>query len=360
MFLTKYSSKTLLWLVVCLFCIGITSCNKDEMGSFSEEEMPNEKMPPTSTLPYIIQLEDDYLVFVDNTHFDNTLKELNHKSVDELDEWEQSLGFKSVRYYQDQAIQEISASETKADFERVHQKYANKVRFNENGTIDMLINIPVLSKVLNLNGLVKIGDLLHQYSENKVVAVIGDKTKLKAAQNRTETDEDSGIYIGKVESTPVSNEKTASQCSFTYTTALGNTALSTTETFCSNFNRFFHQTLYEYNPSTGTFEYTQVTIPYTAFFLSYRFQHLHQVNGNWQYTPVQLYQYFNYTFESPEGFPYQDKYKENMIVSNHFEALAYVDNPIYGLGHWLPTYFTGLTHLTVPGAPPGQRGCFLP
>lgn len=359
MFLTKDSSKTLLWLVVCLFCVGVTSCNKDEMSSFPEEEMAAEATPLTSSLPHIIQIEDDYLVFADQEHFNNTLKELKNKSQEELNEWEEALGFKSVRYYRQQAIKETSETETLAEYESVRQKYSNKARFNEDGTIQMLINIAPLSNILNINGLVKIGDLLHQYTENKVVAIKGsDKAKLKAAQSKIETDKDNDIYVGKVEVRTVNNEK-SSICSVNYTSAIGAPAKSKTVLYASNFQSFsVHFLPIGFDPITGNQIFGNVAVPFNQFTLSYEFEHLRYINA-WRYTPVQLYQSFNYTFDGNFGTTISDKYQQNLYTDRHSQTLEFYGGPGEGIELFSASYFAGFTHLTVPGAPPGQRGCHI-
>ena len=159
------------------------------------EELPT-KENKTSLLKGV-SVQDDYLS-IDENSFESLLKDLLRKSPQELNAWEKSIGFTSLRSIMEKAVEEetkyfnmleergeenldINTTPRNSAFVIENAQYFN---FTSDGWFELKILDLQLSSVLNADGVVKIGKELRKYSGDMLfVSEKGDLSALKGDLN---------------------------------------------------------------------------------------------------------------------------------------------------------------------------------
>lgn len=139
--------------------------------------------------------DEKYLEFKDKDEFDKTVKDLAKKSRQELDAWDKANNFVSLRGLYEQIIDEENATAEKEDAlikanpnlkSTMKHQYSSllddckqMISYNNAG-IDMNLFEPQYAKVLNKDGVVKIGTSLYQFgADNYKVVVDADYANVK-------------------------------------------------------------------------------------------------------------------------------------------------------------------------------------
>ena len=123
-----------------------------------------------------ITLENDYLVFEDNTHFFETIQFVDEQTVSE---WAEKVNFISKKVDVDQIIKSIP-------------------EIKDDNIEKSIIQIPFMGyyKVLNSDGIAKVGKDLYKFEKGRLIVIKGgDLTKLNLANRLQSTDEKNGIFI---------------------------------------------------------------------------------------------------------------------------------------------------------------------
>jgi|GEM_PF-2200316 len=188
--MTNLAKIMLFALILGTLGIYLTSCNKSDT---SENLIDTVEQTESSTTN--LRVEDNTLVFDSFEDYVNTLDYVRTLDRDQLDLWEEGIGFTSSRKLYDMALDEL---ELITEFEKVksiENKYKNVVKFTED-EIYPLYSSYHMSTLLNKNGIVRIGDGLTKYTEDKMINILdGDINKLATALDNLKEDHKNGIYI---------------------------------------------------------------------------------------------------------------------------------------------------------------------
>lgn len=161
----------------CLLLVGVMSC---------QNEVFDEQVAEVSQA----QNKQDYLEFKSEEAFAKALAELNQKSHVQLDIWEQEQkGFVSLRKRYNEVIkaEEINGDNGLEPLKsREATLYARVYVPSEYGGIEPNVADWRMMAVVNVDGIVKIGNFIHQFSKSETksilhkVGVKDDVAKLKA------------------------------------------------------------------------------------------------------------------------------------------------------------------------------------
>jgi len=149
------------------------ACQKDELEVDPAGETVLQEKPD-------IYLEENYLVFKNFETVENTLNELNNQSFEAKQQWETQLGFKSAMTYRSELSNKLEAMDDLPTAEKFISELASKGYFSMQ---DSCLSYPFYNVswngVLNPNGLVKIGDVLYCFQEDKQIIILdGSKSTL--------------------------------------------------------------------------------------------------------------------------------------------------------------------------------------
>ncbi len=208
----KFSLYTVVLLMVsCLFY----ACSEEELIQ-SDTVTGNNLKLTSGNKDFKVKLRNNYLWFNDSATFEKTLNELQTFSREELDAWEKQLGFTSIRFLFEKAVDEDEAyfekleafteKELEAKFPNgvsPHSAYvlknANLFRFHDEGWFEIDIPYQNLFKVLNKEGIVRIGDKIKKYSFNAVKIIHdGDESKIELLSTTDQTNSKNHIQVNKV------------------------------------------------------------------------------------------------------------------------------------------------------------------
>lgn len=202
-----------------LICIGglLLGCvNNDEFLSNEEPALEN----VSSTLNKVV-VESDYLHFEDEEAFENAISTLITMKEEEFKSWENNLSFESMRsFFNEALVQEEEYRKqfdpTNAPTDDVNSPFVKQnsqyFQFDKEG--DILINTfrDNAASVLNKEGIVRVGDILYQYSYDFLKAhPIHDVSQAKAVQqlfDENNTPQEGTLFISKVETVSMDDEVT--------------------------------------------------------------------------------------------------------------------------------------------------------
>lgn len=154
-------------------------CQKEELNvdQLVDELQPQEVVKPD------IYVENGYLVFKSQEIFDSTLTVVQNMCDEEFYNWENSLKFISANTYYLNAENEfvnIESEEEKITFVENYSKY---LQINDNG-IDIKFYAKSLGDLLNIEGIVKIGNSLYLFTDVKEYVILdGDLDLLEKLKN---------------------------------------------------------------------------------------------------------------------------------------------------------------------------------
>lgn len=202
-----------------LICIGglLLGCaNNDEFLSNEEPVLANVGISISK-----VALESNYLHFEDEEAFENAISTLITMKEEEFKSWENSLSFGSMRSFFNEALRQEEEyrkqfDPTNAPTDNVNSQFVKQnseyFQFDKEG--DILINTfrDHAASVLNKDGIVRVGDILYEYSYDFLKAhPIHDVSQAKAVQklfDESNTPQEGALFISKVETVAMDDEVT--------------------------------------------------------------------------------------------------------------------------------------------------------
>lgn len=190
--------KTKLGIFYVLALQFLFSCEMQEDSDFQEINQPQSDF-------YLH--EDGFLVFSTNDAFEKTAAMIQESDSSEIKAWEAKLNFGSMQqvFTQGLKIEEELAKEredknqaTKGNSEFV-VAHPNTFKILEDGIFTTNIYRIDLAPLVNKDGIVKVGDMIFQYSYDYLKIIEdGDESKINLLSAITETDKELRIYVDKV------------------------------------------------------------------------------------------------------------------------------------------------------------------
>lgn len=147
-------------------------CQKDEPVVVDEQLL--EVVKPD------VYAENGYLVFKDARTFSQTCDFLETLNEKEYEEWAKAFDFISARLVYLDADKKLSQIKNWDEYDELKRKYKNDLIFDNDGGIFYPFYATAWDKVLNIDGVVKIGNTLNKfYGDRQVMIMDGNKDDLK-------------------------------------------------------------------------------------------------------------------------------------------------------------------------------------
>lgn len=156
----------------------------------------------------LLSTTDGILKFDDFQIASNESAKILDMRESELDKWESSLGFKSLRTVINEANEEFGELESESDLLAWKEKYKDVVELRDS-TVTELITDRESQVLSNRSGEYMIGATLVKTYPDKVVKILdGDRDKLVIAASLTESNLEAGIVIETIgnENLPFTNQ----------------------------------------------------------------------------------------------------------------------------------------------------------
>lgn len=133
--------------------------------------------------------KNGFLVFTDQTAYNHISSLVDKMDDQEFLKWEQSLGFLSAQTFLNNVEAEVEKIETLSQFVTLKNKYSGKLIFTDDGDIKLPFYATAWSRVLSPEGIMKIGDMLYFFSEDKEISIVDGKYEdiEKAYENPADT-----------------------------------------------------------------------------------------------------------------------------------------------------------------------------
>jgi hypothetical protein len=119
--------------------------------------------------------KNGFLVFKDQATYRKISSLVDSMNDQEFLNWEQSLGFLSAQTFISNVDAEVEKLETLSQFETLKSKYSGKLIFTDDGDINLPFYATAWSRILSPEGIMKIGDMLYKFDQEKEVAIAGGK-----------------------------------------------------------------------------------------------------------------------------------------------------------------------------------------
>lgn len=200
--------------VLCsFFTLLLVSCTNGNL----EKTKPSPAKASLKSDAKIFVHEAGFLEFQNHLVFEETIKQLDGKSREELDSWEKQFAFNSMRSIFDQAVDadyeffsnlkslgqdEINVlKNASGDF--FHSDYVKKNKeyllFDKDGIFRMNLYRNDVAPLVNKNGLVKVGGHIFQYTHDYLkILKCGDEKRINELINAEKSNQDGSIIVNKV------------------------------------------------------------------------------------------------------------------------------------------------------------------
>lgn len=125
---------------------------------------------------------------------------VQNASVATLMAWQQNLGFRSVRYFYEDALAQNCCPDEEGNVEQIAALYAGKIIYDAaEKDIKPLLPFVTTGWLVNRRGEFKVGNSLVRYTNDHVISVIdGSTSKLAAALSNPVDDVPNGVYAHPV------------------------------------------------------------------------------------------------------------------------------------------------------------------
>lgn len=174
-------------LTMAIFGLVLHSCTKEsEVLEITTEQVLSEtqEIQKLYTVADIPQLEviDGMLYFDNEEEYFKTLEVLPNLTEKELEIWEESIGFKSLRRFQEEIMAEIDEAEpVYEDYINVLKKYSDYLYISDDNAIRFYITDFCYSSISNIDNIYLIDNIFNLISEN----LIFSSKNIEEVKNKT-------------------------------------------------------------------------------------------------------------------------------------------------------------------------------
>jgi hypothetical protein len=182
--------------IMLLLALG---CQKNELKITSDFDCSDKAVKDRDGGP-LVQVIDSTLVFQNIEHYNSVREWVQTASLESLMLWQQNLGFKSSRYYYEEALSQNCCPDEEGNVEQIAALYAGKVLYDPvEKDIKPLLPFVTTGWLVNRLGNFKIGNSLVRYTADHVISVIdGSASKLATALVNLVDDIPNGVYVHPV------------------------------------------------------------------------------------------------------------------------------------------------------------------
>lgn len=231
-------------------------------------------------------VQQGVLTFRDKQSFTDLLDKLKDKTSEQLNDWESQMGFKSLRALHEEAVakeevflQEIAEknpgnttlTRRELGYTKFTTDFIRKGLFNVNEfeTFDINVTAPHYAKIVNRDGVFRIGNSIIM-PQNHMIKILkgGDVSKISMLRDATNSDDTKGIQINEIEKNSFKKSETE-------------TGRANAWTYCDTNANGYRLIVYEESYEGNTYP---DEIPCYGAEAAYwlRFRSLKKVLGTWQ------------------------------------------------------------------------------
>ena len=204
------SKLRIAFLAIAFLGLLLTSCEKDSLvessvpatdESVAQENITFDKAAEldaaNTQLPTVVEVNGvKTLEFNSNEHFDYILRSISRMNSEELNDWEATLGFTSMRNEFDKIESIYDEIRSKRALDNFITQYADKVSFDEERGLEMPLGMYHISSLLNNEGIVKVSSTLQMFTKDRVITILdGNYEKFSTAQTLDQSIEEENIFI---------------------------------------------------------------------------------------------------------------------------------------------------------------------
>ncbi|MGO4878637.1 hypothetical protein ACEN2P_18680 [Pedobacter psychrotolerans] len=166
--------------------ISLFSCKKDA----------NREDVAKKTSSNAVTVENGYLKFRDQKTFDSLINILLKANGTHPLVIKNSEGFKSYKEFYLEVEKEFSNLNDDLSFKKFQTKYSGLVEIKADSSISYKFGTPLSALFTNINGEVKIGDMMIVYNKKgKIISYVGQKKSELELENIKKTDSSKNIYV---------------------------------------------------------------------------------------------------------------------------------------------------------------------
>lgn len=130
---------------------------------------------PSNNVTGVSVDKNGFLIFKDQATYRQISSLVDSMNDQEFLNWEKSIGFLSAQTFISNVDAEVEKLETLSQFETLKNKYSGQLIFKDDGDIKLPFYATAWSRILSPEGIMKIGDMLYKFDQEKEVAIAGGK-----------------------------------------------------------------------------------------------------------------------------------------------------------------------------------------
>jgi hypothetical protein len=166
------------------FMFSLFSCENDEGLAIEKEDViVKDIVIANQQTEKVTVSENGYLVFKDQESYSEILNNIDKMTDDEFTLWEKSIGFESAQTFLADFYEKLENVDTYEEYEILQQQFSDKLVFESDGSIRLNFYATAWDRVLNVDGIMKIGNTLHKFEKDRQLLINdGDYSDIKNFQ----------------------------------------------------------------------------------------------------------------------------------------------------------------------------------
>ena len=164
--------KSILQSVIILITVTFVmfqSCEKKKIATEISEETVEQKKPTTIDIS-TIEMEGNMLNFKNEDEYFNAIQTLSEMTEEELDKWENNMGFYSLRTRINNAMDDIDNAQTKEEYQSLLDKYNDIIEINAENSVRPIITDLIYTSITNEYGIYKTDKVLNKLTREHIVS----------------------------------------------------------------------------------------------------------------------------------------------------------------------------------------------
>ena len=125
----------------------------------------------------IVLSSEGYLMFKNHEVYDSINKMVDKMTNEEFITWEDQSGFTSAQTYLLNACDELDSAQTVEEYNEIKKKYSENLFFEEDGSIKLPFYATAWSRILNVEGIMKVGNVLFKFDNEKEYMIFDGETE---------------------------------------------------------------------------------------------------------------------------------------------------------------------------------------
>ncbi len=176
--------------------IGLQGCEKKEIATETPKEFIEQKEPAIIDISKI-EVENSMLNFNNQDEYFNAIYTISNMTENDLNIWENNIGFQSLRSRINNAMDEIDNAQTKEEYQSLLDKYKDIIEINAENSVRPIITDLIYTSITNADGIYKTDKILNKLTREHVVSADIEDYKTLVNIKFTDTDFDNNLKSQK-------------------------------------------------------------------------------------------------------------------------------------------------------------------